>query len=85
MLLFEFSFFPLAQHLLLEISHGLEEVFALNVWRWNDDAAVQELIDTIQEVLSVVSKVGNLMETLKQDTIKHVPKRSILDKQPLYL
>lgn len=66
--LFEFSFLPLAQHLLLEVSHCFQEVFALHVWGWNDDAVVQELIDAIQQVLSVVSKVGHLMEVLQQNT-----------------
>lgn len=66
----EFPFLPLAQHLLLEVCHCLQEVFARHIGGWNDDAAVQEFVDTIQEVLSVVSKIGHLMETLQQNTIK---------------
>ena len=64
----QLSFLPLAQHLLLEVSHRLQEVLALHVWGWNDDAAVQEFIDTVQEVLSVVGKVGHLVETLQPNT-----------------
>lgn len=82
----EFSFLPLAQHLLLEVSHRLQEVFALHIGGWNDDAAVQEFIDTIQEVLSVVSKIGHLVETLQQNTIKcHHQKGQSRQKGSVYL
>lgn len=67
----EFSFLPLAQHLLLEVRHCLQEVFALHIGGWNDDAAVQEFIDTIQEVLSVVSEIGHLVETLQENTTEY--------------
>ena len=62
-----FSLFSFAQQLLLEVSHCLQEIFALYVRGWNHDAAVQEFIDTIQEVLPVISKVGHLVEVLQQN------------------
>ena len=66
-LLFELALLPLAQHLLLEVSHRFQEVFALHVRGRDDDAAVQELVDAVQEVLPVVRKVGHLVEVLRQN------------------
>lgn len=60
----------LAQQLLLEVCHRLQEVFAGHVRGRNDDAAVQEFVDAVQEVLSVVGKIGNIVETLRGNTIR---------------
>lgn len=65
----ELPLLPLAQQLLLEVCHRLQEVFASHVRGRNDDAAVQEFVDAIQEVLSVMSKIGNIVETLRGNTI----------------
>lgn len=63
----ELSLPPLAQHLLLEVSDRFQEIFSFHIRGWDDNATVQELVDTIQEVLSVISKVGHLMEVLQQN------------------
>ena len=55
---------PLAHHLLLEVSHGLQEVFPCHIRGWEDDAAVQELVDAVQEILPVVGKIRHLVEIL---------------------
>lgn len=63
--LLAFSLPPFAQQLLLEVGHRLQQVFALHVRRRDDDAAVQELVDAVQEVLPVVCEVRHLVEVLQ--------------------
>lgn len=65
----EVSLLLLSQQLLLEVHHRLQEVFSSHIWRRNDDAAVQEFVHAVQEVLSVFGKIGDVMETLQENTL----------------
>lgn len=59
---------PLAQHLPLKASDRAQQLIASHL-RWRQhDAAVQEAVDGVQQVLPVICKVGCLMELLDGDS-----------------
>ena len=64
LLLLQHALLPFAHHLLLEAGHRLQEVLPRHVRRREHDAAVQELVDPVQQILPVVGKVGHLVEVL---------------------
>lgn len=65
----EVSLLLLSQQLFLEVHHRLQEVFSGHIWRRDDDAAVQEFVHAVQEILSVFGKIGDVMETLRGNTL----------------
>lgn len=59
---------PLAQHLALKASDGAQQLIPSHLWRGQHDAAVQEAVDGVQQVLPVVRQVSRLVEWLDGDS-----------------
>lgn len=57
--------FPFAQHLLLETGYRAEQLVAAHLWRRQHNTAVQEAVDSAEQVLPVVGEVGGLVELLQ--------------------
>lgn len=57
---------PVLQQLFLEVDDGREHGFVLDFSRWNDDAAVHEVSQSICELTGSLCLEGNLIKDLEQ-------------------
>lgn len=65
----DFLFLSLFDHVSLEVCDGSQQVFTTKIrWRKNN-ATVQESIDCIQKVLTIISQIRSFMERLEKRTI----------------
>lgn len=61
----DFQFLSLFDHISLEVSDGAQQVVAPKVRRRKNNAAVQEAIDGVQKVLTIISQICSFMERLE--------------------
>lgn len=69
---FDLLLLPLTQHLPLEASHRAQQLVASHLRRRQHDAAVQEAVDGVQQVLPVVRQVGCLVELLDGNSATNI-------------
>lgn len=68
----DFLFLSFFNHISLEVSDGAQQVFTTKIrWRKNN-ATVQESIDCIQKVLTIISQIRSFMEGLEKQIIEYM-------------